>query len=536
MLCHHLVPILACTLLSCFSGSVFANSAGGDKQTDDQQTRDQQILRIQSLIEDGNLAEADRLLAESARQFPADSGIDNLQGIVEAQKGDFPAAEESFRLAITRSPQFTSAYLNLGRLYQEHAAADPQAQSKALAVYGQVLRYEPKNAEANYQSAALLLGMGEYQKSLDHIAQLPPQIANAAQTLSIICADHAALGNRNKADAAAAQLAASPDFSEADAEQSLPGLTAGKRDDLTVSLLQALQHRSPLSPELQHALGLAFERTGSLPEARAALEKSVTKETLSVPLLLELARVAHKQRDYQGSLGYLAHARDLQPDNARLHYDFGLVCVDLDLVAEARNSFEKAVQLEPDNPAYNYAMGATSAYRHDPAEAVPYFEKYLKQRPDDPRAKLALGDALFRAKDYEAAIPWLTQAVQAPQTAATAHYYLGSIALAEHRSQDAFRELNLALNTNPDYADALAELGQYYLIQKNYTAAEKNIQRALQIDPGHFSANFYLLTLYTRTADSRREQQAQRFAELQKLRDEKVQEYLRIVEVQPFGN
>src|SRR5262249_3882805 len=148
----------------------------------------------------------------------------------------------------------------------------------------------------------------------------------------------------------------------------------------------------------------------------------VTKETLSVPLLLELARVAHKQRDYQGALGYLAHARDLEPNNAKLHYYFGLVCVDLNLVAEAGNSFEKAVKLEPDNPAYNYAMGATPAYRHDPAEAVPYFEKYLKSKPQDPRAKLALGDALFRAKDYDAALPWLTEAVKFPETAAAAHY------------------------------------------------------------------------------------------------------------------
>jgi len=60
-----------------------------------------------------------------------------------------------------------------------------------------------------------------------------------------------------------------------------------------------------------------------------------------VSSLLELARVAHKQRDYQGALGYLAHARDLEPGNASLHYDFGLVCLDLNLVAEARNSLRR---------------------------------------------------------------------------------------------------------------------------------------------------------------------------------------------------
>src|SRR5207249_5126519 len=145
----------------------------------------------------------------------------------------------------------------------------------------------------------------------------------------------------------------------------------------------------------------------------------------------ELARVARLQKDHQGALGYLAHARDLEPGNASLHYYFGVVCTDLSLVAEARDSFERAVKLEPENPDYNYAMGAASAFRQDPAEGVPYFEKYLKLRPQDPRGKLALGATLFRAKDYEHALPWLKQSAGNPETATRAHYYWGAIALEE---------------------------------------------------------------------------------------------------------
>jgi Tfp pilus assembly protein PilF len=96
-------------------------------------------------------------------------------------------------------------------------------------------------------------------------------------------------------------------------------------------------------------------------------------------------------------------------------------------------------------------------------------------------------------------------------------------------------QLEQALKGNPDYSNALAELGQYYLITKDYPDAEKEIRRALQTDPGHFLANFYLLNLYTRTGDSRRQAQANRFEELQRLQDEKTQELLRMVEVRPFA-
>jgi len=495
--------------------------------------RTQKILQIQQLIENRDLTGASNLLDEAKKQYPSDPGFDNLAGIVAAQQGNYAMAESSFFQAIKRSPKFTGAYLNLGRLYQENVAYS-KAHQKALNIYERVLGYEPANAEANYQLAALLLRDARYRESLNHVSRLPLEMQRKAQTLAIKCADYAGVDDRRNADDAAALLATSTDFSAADALQLLPALVAAKRDDLLISLLEHLQSHEALSPGLERALGLAYERAGKLGEARTTLEKSVTKETLSAALLLELARVAHKQQDYQGSLGYLAHARDIEPNNANVHYSFGMVCVDLNLVAEARNSFEKAVKLDPENASYNYAMGATSVYRHDPAEAVPYFEKYLRIKPDDPRAKLALGDALFRAKDHEAAVPWLRQATTNPETAATAHYYLGSIALQERQLDEAQHEFEQALKIRPDYPDALAELGQYYLVRKDYTKAEKQIRNALRVDPEHFSANFYLLTLYTRTGDERQESQARHFEELKKLRDEKTQEFLRIVEVRPF--
>jgi len=524
-----LIPIVALTVLSCSVRSSLAYF----KQNHETE-REQKILRIQQLIEEQDLEEARLQLAEATQLYPMDAGFDNLLGIVEVKQGNYIAAEKSFRRAIARAPKFTGAYLNLGRLYQENVAADLQAPRKALDVYRQVLDYDPANAEANYQSAALFLKLGQYRNSLAHTSRLSAEIQNSAQTLSIRCADYAGLGNLQGADNAAARLMATSDFSEPDAQQALLGLIPGKRDDLTVTLLESLQNHQQLSAALLQALGLAYGRVNRLAEARATLEKSFSEGKSSLGLLLELTRIARQQKDYQGALGYLAHARDLDPDNASLHYYFGVVCVDLNLIAEARDSFEKAVKLDPENPYFNYAMGAASSFRHDPAEAIPYFNKYLELKPGDPRGKLAMGAALFRAKDYAAAIPWLKESAGIPGTATKAHYYLGAIALWEGRLDEALIELQEALKAKPDYADALAELGRYYLMRKDYEQAENQIQRALKIDPDHYAANFYLLTLYTRIKDSRREAQGKHFEELEKLLAEKTQEFLRIVETRPL--
>lgn len=500
-----------------------------------EKAKEQRILQIQQLFTQGDLAGARRSIDEALKQFPADAGLENLLGIIEAQEGNYAAAERSFKRAVTREQKFTGAYLNLGRLYQENAARDQQALAKALEVYRRVLQYEPENAEANYQSAVLLLRKSAYQASLDHLARLPEKSRNTAQALSLNCADYAGIGNHVLAKEMAQRLLAHADFSEPDVITILPALTNNRGADLIVMLLEGLEKRQPLSSELMRQLGFAYEQTGKLVEARDKLEKSGPGEQPSVALLVALSRVAHKQKDFQGSLGYLAHARDLEPKNAELHYFFGFVCLDLNLVAEARTSFDKAVKLQPENPSYNYAMGATSAFRHDPGEAIPYFEKYIRLKPDDPRGKLALGAAFFRAKQYDAAAGVLLEVIKVPAIATTARYYLGSIARQNGRLDEAIRELEQALKIRPDYTDALAELGKCYLMKKEYELAGKLLRRALEIDPNHYTANFNLLTLYARTSDERVAVQAARFEEVKKLREEKAQEFLRIIEVRPYS-
>jgi tetratricopeptide (TPR) repeat protein len=497
--------------------------------------RDRAILQIQQLIQNGDLTRARAVLAKSASEFPGDAGLDNLSGVIAAQQHAYLDAERSFRRAIERDPRFTAAYLNLGRLYQENVTADAQARQKALTVYERVLHYDKTNAEANYQSAALLLQAGRYQQSLSRLKNLPQRTQESAQGLSLLCANYAGLGDRKQTDDAFKRLMATSDLSEADLRQMLPTLHGAKREDMVVGVLQVLHKSEQLPADLTHALALAYEASGKLDEARTTLEQFVTTDgNLSAAALLELARIAREQKDSKGALGYLAHARDLEPENASIHYSFGLVCLDLDLIAEARNSFQKALKLDPENASYNYAMGVTSTFERDPEDAVPYFQEYLKLRPNEPRAKLALGAALVRAKEYDAAMPLLKEALEDPGTESAAHYYLGTLFLQDGRLEEAASELKLALQVRPDYADALAELGHYYLLRKDYADAEVQLRQALTADPDHLSANFYLLTLYTRNGDARREAQSKRYDELQKLREQKSRDFLRMIEVRPL--
>ena len=300
-------------------------------------------------------------------------------------------------------------YLNLGRLETDNAQSNQAHRTAALNLYQKLLRFEPRNPEANYQAATLLLWDAKYQQSLDHLAKLPAASQQQIGTQLLLCADHAALNHTTEANAAAAKLTAGPDLLEPDALEILPALRSAHRADLIEQIFAAANTHHPLSVNSLRTLGLAQEADGKLTEARATLEQVFAASPTSELVLVDLARVAKAAKDYQGALGYLAHARELKPNDASLPYGFGVICIRLSLLGEARKAMAEAVKLDPDNPTYNFGMGTISSFAQDPTGALPYLEKYHSLRPTDPAGTLSLGTTYFRAKNYDTAISCLTK-------------------------------------------------------------------------------------------------------------------------------
>jgi len=491
------------------------------------------VQRIQQLLQAGDTATAQTLLSQALRESPDRAGLYNLQGVLKAQEGDFASAEANFHKAIKLAPDSEGAYLNLGRLYQEHIPKDLAARDKALDIYAALLRFAPDHLEANYQTAVLLMQKGLYRASLDHLARLPAEAQNNSQALSAQCGDYAALGQRDKAERAANQMLHSADLAEADVTSILPILGNRKDSSLALMLLQGLVARQLASYDSLQSLGLLYKSTGRLAEARQTLEAAAQFQPNSVPNLLELARVADEQKDYTGALGYLAHAREIEPNNASIHFFWGIVCIEHDLAEEAYQALKKAVTLDPDNAYYNYALGAVALEREDAGESIPYFQKYCELKPRDPRGQLALASAYFNSYENEKAEEVLEAITNNPQTAAGAHYYLGRISNRKGDYVQAIRHLQMALKAHPDFADAYAELGLVHLKQAQYPQAEEALLRALKLNPDSYAANLNLMILYQRIKSPKADEQAKRFEQIKKERARRAQDLLRSIQVEP---
>ncbi|HVC46322.1 MAG TPA: tetratricopeptide repeat protein [Terracidiphilus sp.] len=496
----------------------------------------QTVLSIQQHIQSGDLDGAQALLGTALGHFPADGGLENLLGVVEIQQGHADRARKAFASAIRHSPRLVSAYLNLGRVDMETAANSTADRVEALRAYEGALKLEPGNAEANYQAATLLMWAGQYQRSVDRLAKLKPEEQQQIGVIGLFCVDEAALGHIEEARQRAAVLDASPELNEQLAMILLPGLKAARRADLIVPMFLAIDTRGGLSASGLHILGLAQEAVGELKAARATLERCYARDPSSVVPLVDLARVAESSGDQRGALGYLAHARTMEPKNAELPYLFGVVCAKMNLLGEARKAFGEAVALDPADAQYNLAMGTVASFGHDPLASLSYLQKYHELRPADPVGMLALGQAYFRAKDYDHATPWLQKAASLPRTAARALYYLGRIARDKDNVGEALRDLIRSDKLAPRQPEVMAEIGQIYVETKRYAEAQKELDAALALDQDNYAANFGLLQLYARTQDARLQAEQKRFEAVKNKREEESREMMRVIEIDPKGH
>jgi len=297
--------------------------------------------------------------------------------------------------------------------------------------------------------------------------------------------------------------------------------------------VDALVRRGEASLEERRLLVSAYESLCRWKEARSVLERLASDQPRNPDHLFELARVAYQQHDVEGGLGYLGHLRDLVPNDARVHFLFGIMSMDLKLPVEARNSLEKAVEHAPDNPDFRFALGSIILRFKNASPAIECFQKYLQAR-GDARGRFALGVAYFQTGDFEAAAKLMRDVLTDPSTEAGAAYYLGRMAHTDEQLEEAGSLLEQSIRAFPSFAPAYTELARVRVEQSRYMDGRAALNKALKLAPDDFRANSLLLMFYRRANDPRAAALTARLHELDEVRSKESELMLRTIEVKPY--
>ena len=494
---------------------------------------EQTLVSIQDALQAGNLSAASDMIEACLKDHPREGGLINLRGIVHAQRNELPEARVDFERAVRLAPRLTPGWQNLARACQLEAEHDASAVPCAVNGWQRVLQLKPGTPEAHVALARIFHRQGKYADSLRQLQSLRPPESEAPTVIITQCADLAALGRETEARSLASSLAAASEFSESDWESVRASFASPSCAQVAVVLLENLDSRRSAGPANLQSLAIAYEQLNQPRNARNVLERVATLDPENTAHLLELARLADEEKDYEGALGYLAHARDLAPRNAQIHFLFAMVATEMNLPVEARASLAKALALEPENPAFNYGMGFTILSTRDAATAGSYFQKFVEARPNEAKGHYALGIAYFASGDYAKAKKEMQSVENNPRSAGGAEYFLGRIARLENELPAAAEHLHRSIALLPDFSESHTELARIFLLQRKMPEARTELDTAIRLDPESFPANEQLLLLLKRTHDPSADKQAELLKKLDEARSKRAELMLRTVEVRP---
>jgi Flp pilus assembly protein TadD len=234
----------------------------------------------------------------------------------------------------------------------------------------------------------------------------------------------------------------------------------------------------------------------------------------AVALALTLVTI-RRNFDYRSEFGIWQDVINKRPDNARAHYNIGMLLLQAGKIQEAIGQYEQAVrikpdytdahnnlgsallergrvpeamahwqrvlQIEPDSaPAHNN-MGVALERMSKLPEAIQHFKQALRVQPDWAEAHNNLAIALAQMGNTKEAMPHWEEALRLKPEFAEAHNNLGLALLRVGRTEDAIAQFEMALRLKPDLAEAHKSLGDALMDAGRTQEAVKHLERAQQL-------------------------------------------------------
>ncbi len=132
----------------------------------------------------------------------------------------------------------------------------------------------------------------------------------------------------------------------------------------------------------------------------------------------------------------------------------------------ARKLYEEILVIDPENALVLANIGIVSFQLDDYKAAQGYLEKAVTKNPRLLQARITLGMTYYYRENFYLAISQLTRAVNDDPKNARAHMYLAVVAQQAGWVGAAEEELRQALAIDPKYAEAHYNLALVYLEQK----------------------------------------------------------------------
>jgi tetratricopeptide (TPR) repeat protein len=204
----------------------------------------------------------------------------------------------------------------------------------------------------------------------------------------------------------------------------------------------------------------------------------MTPEAAKVYYYLVLNEAA-KNNDLRMGTEAIRQLLNLSP-SADVYVDAARFYTERKEVTLARDIAKRGLENYPDHFDLTMLLAETYLSEKRIDESVSLLKEYISKHPENGEARQQLGQLLLSNNLFQEAADLLRQKSSTRNDPVT-RYYLARAYVQLKKLKDAQTELKKAVQTEPEFVEAWAELAYVYELMKDYVSAEKTYEHIIEL-------------------------------------------------------
>ena len=452
-------------------------------------TQDPALRAAESLVQQGQLAEAKARTQQFLETHASSIDAYNLLGIICSSQNEYDGALAAFERALALDSKSVKTHINLANLYASAGKAD-----LAEKEFHRALAIAPSNRDANYNLGLLLLAKGQPATAVRYFEHVHPPAIEAQMNLvrAYLQSGNTALGLK-----LASQLSVEKP-QDLQRHFTLGLLLASEKQYKAAQLeLERADALKPETFEILYNLGQVFLREKEYSKAELMLNRALKQKPDSAEAMYLLAEVYNEESRSVDALDLLARAHKLAPENADIIFLLARISMDQNFFEDAIPLLESSLKIAPRRTDLLAALGESYFMSGKTDQAIEVFNKLIQLDPSA-RSYTFMGLSYRHLGRFEEARKYFEEGLKREPKNAACLFNIGFIEERQGNAAAAEEKFEQALQSNPDFSEALLELANLRTRDKQFAQAAELLRRYVRLSPDP-AAGYYKLAMVERS-------------------------------------